>query len=324
MSAAATAAATIREAVAAAVVGSHGVIRAWSEPEERPWSWQFRADTPRAPLLVKIPRWEGVDSLEAAFAAGPQADTAGEFGALEELARLVAASGDPGLAAVVPVAHVVAVNAIVMEVFAGSSLRRRLGFGAPPAATVWLGRVGSLLGHYHRSGVGVAAVFPVEVEVERWREIGLRHPRLAPAASLGGAAARRLAGHRCTETIQHGDLTLGNVLVSSDDRVALIDPNRTPGRAETDVATLVGELRLGRSQLLSFGLGRGRRVLDTWEGVIAAGHGGLDPAVLAYECGAEALSRRITLATGRWPGRRIGAVAARRFDAEIRRRFSAV
>jgi streptomycin 6-kinase len=319
-----TAATTIRAAVAAAVVDSHGAIRTWSEPETRPWSWQFRAGTDRAPLIVKVPRWEGVDSLEAALAAGPQVDTAGEFAALGEIADLVLRSGEPGLAAVVPVAHVVAVNAIVMEVFAGTSLRQRLGFGAPAAATVWLGRVGSILGRYHRRRAGVASSFPMAVEVERWAEVERRHPRLAPEARQAADAARRLAGHAVMETTQHGDLTLGNVLVSADDRVAVIDPNRIRGSAEADVARLLAELRLGRSQLLSFGLWRRRAVIDAWERAIVGGHGGLDDAVLAYECGAEAMSRQVTLATGGLAGRLSGTVSARRFETEIRRRFSAV
>ena len=317
-----SATATIRAAVTAAVADSHGVIRTWSEPEVRPWSWQFRAETDRAPLLVKVPRWEGVHSLEEALTAGPQADTVGEFAALGEIAGLVTASGDPGLAAVVPVAHVVAVNAIVMEVFAGTSLRERLGFGAPSAASIWLGRVGSLLGRYHRLRVGAAPLFPVAIEVERWEEVERRHPRFVLEARLAAAAARRLAGHPVVETTQHGDLTLGNVLVSADDRVAVIDPNRTRGSAEADVARLLAELRLGRSQLLSFGLWRRRPVLDAWERAIVEGHGGLDAAVLAYECGAEALSRWIMLATGGLAARLSGTVSARRFDAEIRRRFS--
>jgi hypothetical protein len=319
-----SAAASIRDAVAAAVADSHGAMRTWSEPEVRPWSWQFRAETDRAPLLVKVPRWEGVDTLDEALAAGPQADTAGEFAALGEIADLVVASGEPGFAAVVPVAHVVAVNAIVMEVFAGTSLRKRLGFGAPPAATVWLGRVGSLLGRYHRSQIGVPSSFPVTVEVERWGEVERRHPRCAGATRQAADAARRLAGHPVIETTQHGDLTLGNVLVSADDRVAVIDPNRTRGSAEADVARLLAEIRLGRSQLLSFGLWRRPPVIDAWERAIVEGHGGLDSAVLAYECGAEALSRRITLAAGGLVARLSGAVSARRFEAEISRRFSAV
>jgi len=314
----------IREAVAAAIADSHGAIRTWSKPEVRPWSWQFRAATDRAALVVKVPRWEGVDSLEAALMAGPQADTAGEFAALEEISRLVVASGDPGLAAVVPVAHVVGVNAIVMEAFAGTSLRDRLGFGAPAAAEVWLGRLGSILGRYHRSQAGVAAAFPVALQVGHWGDVARDHPRFAPQASHAADAARRLTGHQVVETTQHGDLTLGNVLVSADDRVAVIDPNRTRGSAEADVARLLAELRLGRSQLLSLGVWRRPPAVDAWDRAIVAAHGGLDQVVLAYEVGAEALTRRITLGTGGWAGRLSGALSARRFDAEIRRRFSAV
>lgn len=163
--------------------------------------------------------------------------------------------------------------------------------------------------------------YPVEAAIERWRDLEVRHPRFQRDVRLASEAVRRLADHPVVETTQHGDLTLGNVLVSPDDRVALIDPNRTRGSAEADVARLLAELRLGKPQLLSLGLWRPPRVIEQWERAIVAAHGDLDPAVLAYECGAEALERRIALDAGSSTARAVGSMSSPRFAAEITRRF---
>ena len=313
----------IRAAVGAAVGPSHGAITGWSGPDSRPWSWHFAVRTEGGALVVKVPRWEGIASLEAALAAGPQADTAAEFAALRSIEQMVATSGDAGLAAVVPVAYVSAVNAIVMERLEAASLRSRLGIGAPNQAEEWFGSLGRWLGHYHRTGAATDTAFAVVAELERWEGASRLHHGLRDEVAQARAAARRLEGRIVVTGAQHGDLTLGNVLITADGRVAVIDPNWTTGRHEVDAARILTEALLGRSQLLTFGLRRGTAVVDRWERALVAGHGRLDPAVLAYDRGAEALDRRIALTAGGLMTRSIGRGAGPRFRGEIRRRFAA-
>jgi hypothetical protein len=318
-----TASDVIRGAVAAAVESTHGAITTWSGPEVRPWSWHFRGATGGGPLLAKVPRWEGITTLESALAAGPQADTAAEFAALQEIHRTVVAFADPGLAAVVPVAYVAAVNAIVMDVLEAASLRRRLGVGAPGDAEAWFARLGRWLGGYHRVGGGNPMRFPLRSELERWETAERHHPGLTADLRLARTAAQRLEGRTVIGGIQHGDLTLGNVLVTGDGRVAVIDPNRTPGRWEADAARILTETSLGRSQLLTLGAMRSRATRERWGRALAEGHGGLDAEVLAYDRGAEAMGRRLALAAGPPGARLLGAAASGRFDGEITRRFGA-
>ena len=323
-----TAADDVRAAVSAAVAGTHGAIVGWRGPARRPWSWQFRAETVGARsgrLLVKVPRWEGVGTLEAALVAGPQAASAGEFSALGEIYAEVRASGDPGLTAVVPVAYVAAVNALVMEDLDAVSLRLRLGAGRGPAEAVeWFAGIGRWLGRYHRRpGRAIPARFSAVAEVTRWEEAGLGHPGLRRSLALARAAAESLDGRTVMHGVQHGDLTLGNVLVTREGKVAVIDPNGTTGRWEADAARLLAEIRLGRGQLLTLGAMRPGSLVDRWARALAQGHGGLDAGVLAYDRGAEALQRRIALGEGGAVSRLTAAVTASLFRGEIRRRFAA-
>ena len=121
----------VRDAVGAAIASSRGEIVEWHGPTARDWSWHFRARARNAEsaLLIKVPRWEGIATLEAALAAGPQSATAAEYSALEQIRGAVSAANDSGLAAIVPVAYVPAVNAVVMEQLEATPLRARLGVG---------------------------------------------------------------------------------------------------------------------------------------------------------------------------------------------------
>lgn len=315
---------SVKQAVAAAVRVDYGEVTGWSGPVPRPWSWHLRVETARAPLLVKVPRWEGIDDLDAALAAGPQADTAAEFAALEGIHRMVEAANDPGLTAVVPVAYVAPINAIVMEVMAGASLRARLGTGAPSEAEGWFGALGRWLGLYHRTGGGTRVAFSAADERRRWDAMAVHAPARRADLMRAAQAADRLDGRPVTAGVQHGDLTLGNVLVGDDGRVAVIDPNRTPGRWEADAARILAETALGRNQLLTLGLLRRRAAIDSWARALSSGHGALDGEVLDYDRGAEALERRISLAGGNAASRLVGLLASPRFAGELTRRFGPV
>ena len=184
--------------------------------------------------------------------------------------------------------------------FAGTSLRERLRFGAPCAASTWLGRVGSLLGRYHHWR-RAASSFPVAIAVERSVEIEKRHPRLAPEARLAADAARRLAGHPVAETTQHGDLTLGNVLVSANDRVALIDP--MTGGAPTMPPGSSPSSGWGEASCSPSGCGGVTRSATPGSGPSSWGTAGWMLLGTRLRMWSRGAARRIMLATGGWAGR---------------------
>ena len=109
--------------------------------------------------MVKVPRWEEAPTLEAALAAGPQESTRREHATLEAIAAAVAASGDPGLAAVAPVAYLPALNAVVTERLVAGPLRSRLGSwpGAEGRQVEVLRRTGRWLRLYHERVAGAAS-----------------------------------------------------------------------------------------------------------------------------------------------------------------------
>ncbi len=314
----------VRSAVGTAIANSRGAIVEWHGPASREWSWHFQARTSNAKstLLVKVPRWDGIATLDEALAEGPQAATAAEYSALEEIRRVVTAANDPGLTAVAPVAYVPAVNAIVMEQLEATPLRTRLGIGRGPADAVELfGRIGRWLGMYHRLGGGEPSRFSAAAEIARWDSLGSE--RLRGPVNSAHRVAQSLDGRTVVAGTQHGDLTLGNVLVTGNGSIAVIDPNRTPGRWEADAAQLIAETRLGRGQLLSLGVLRSTAVVDRWADALADGHGGLDAEVFAYDRGAAALERMIALMVGGPASRLTVTAASRLFQGEFRQRFAA-
>ena len=316
----------VRDAVGAAIASSRGEIVEWHGPTARDWSWHFRARARNAEsaLLIKVPRWEGIATLEAALAAGPQSATAAEYSALEQIRGAVSAANDSGLAAIVPVAYVPAVNAVVMEQLEATPLRTRLGVGRGPADAVeWFAGIGRWLGVYHRLGAGEPAQFSAAAEKARWDSSGGEHPRLRRALDHARTAAESLDGRKVVEGVQHGDLTLGNVLVTGDGKIAVIDPNQTSGRWEADAARLIAETRLGRGQLFTHGVMRRPSVVDRWAYALAEGHGGLDAEVLAYDRGAAALERMIDLLESGPVSRLMAVAASGMFRREFTQHFAA-
>jgi len=289
----------VRRAVERALPVAYGGVIRWSGPTGGEWSWMFAALTggqAPAALLVKVPRWDQAPDLPAALAAGPQRDTEEEFRALEAIAAVVAGAGDPGLTAVVPVAYVAEVNAIVTERLNARPIRRRLGRGRGDAAALF-GRVGRWLRVFHASGSPTTGTFPATAEEAAFTDIAGRAGRgdLGDAAAALAAAARRREGRAVATGVLHGDLSLGNVLVTIDDRVAVIDPNRYPGRLAVDPAHLLTEARLGRRQLAGAGLTRRAGVVERWTDALLEGYPGLDPDLVAYERAAATVRRWASL-----------------------------
>jgi len=316
------AAAAVRDEVERALPSSRLPLTGWSAPRAREWSWHFDAVGGGGRLLVKVPRWEGVDTLEAALAAGPQEDTAGEFSSLQSVFDAVARSGDPGLAAVRPVAYVPAVNAIVLDRLDAVPLVSRLTWSTSVAAGIdVLDRVGRLLRLLHGIGGFVDAPFDGRSAAARLRERFAGGP--AAIQIVGESVARmaeRLDGRAVATGTIHGDFSRRNILVTRDDRVAAIDPNRYTGSAASDLAHLAAELVLGRSRLVTLGLVPGAVRVHRWVAALVDGYGPHDEAFFEYEWAVEGLARWIDLEQGRsGPAGLLVTVNRRLFRSEIAR-----
>ena len=285
----------IRAAVEEALPSGYGGVASWHGPRTGEWSWTFRVETggaAPATLLVKVPRWEDATDLADALAAGPQQDTEEEYRALEAIAAAVAASGDPGLAAVVPVAYVPEVNAIVTELLRARPLRDRLRGGrGGRSASAYFRRAGRWLAVFHGSGDRRPRPF-LPGEADDFDQIAAHlGGSLGQAASDLVAAGRVLTGRPTLEVVAHGDFSMANILVTIDDRVAVVDPNRYRARPSADVAHLLIEARLSRRQLLSAGIGGRRRTVEAWAAAMSEGYPELDPVLLSYDRAAAAVRR---------------------------------
>lgn len=286
-------------------------LRSWSGPRPREWSWHFAATTEAGiALIVKVPRWEEAPRLEDALAAGPQDDTRAEFAALEAIHAAVEASGDPGLVAVRPVAYLPEVNAIVMERLASRSLGERLGFRRGDGADLFAA-VGRWLDLYH----GLAPVHTGAPNPRDGSAAGFAGPMVDLAGRL--VAARRSLGERRVLGITHGDLTLGNILVTDDGRVAVIDPNRLAGPLASDGARLLAEARVGRRQLRTLGRWSPPGVVDDWADALIRSQPRLDPAEARVAEAEAVFARWLEFRVGR--GRVARMIGDRVFAGELSR-----
>ncbi|MCJ7727009.1 MAG: aminoglycoside phosphotransferase family protein [Acidimicrobiia bacterium] len=238
--------------------------RLLSDPvaQHRSWSVHFHADVEgaggRVALIVKIPLWEEAPDLATALAAGPQDNTLSEYRMLQRIGEMVANAGDRRLTAVRPVAYVEEINAVVTErldcrPLRALSARRRLAVGDA---------IGAWLRHFH-DGIGEATASGFEASDLTASlggpgegSAGLFDP-LGEAIAAIREDARGIAGAATRNATTHGDFGPSNILVTPDDRVAVIDPNLVPGPVESELAKLAVAIRTPRSRLLA-GIRRGK------------------------------------------------------------------
>lgn len=323
--------ALLRDRLAAAVPGWYGGrarMASLSGPRRCAWSFQFDllVETPagRRHLVVKIPRWEEAPTLETALAAGPQQSTRREHATLEAISVAVEASGDLGLAAVLPVAYLADLNAVVTERLDAVPLRSRLGPrpGAEGRQAEALRRAGRWLRLYHDNVAGAVAGALDGAALAAELEDLSAHPSvpLLLQETLAALArqARERDGSPAVVGAAHGDFNLANVLITGDGRVAVLDPNLVPGPVLQDAAKLLTDLRLRRGRALT--LGRvGRRGLEAAEAAFLDGYGPADAALLGF-LRAVATARRWAemesrLAAQAGPLRRPAAAVLRRYPA---------
>ncbi len=319
-------------------LGAEATVTGWDAVEERTWSWhlQIQVAGPRGgDFILKIPRWEEVATLEAALIAGEQSATRGEFESLRRIDVAVASSGDPGLTAVEPIAFVTEINGILMRRLEGGSLRERLGIGRGTGEVEALfDRVGRWIRVHHGvEGELERVPFVANGEVTMWRkaEEEIRRsghiPRgLLPAMALLRLAAEGLNGIGEPHTDIHGDLTASNVLVTPDDRVAVIDSNRVRGPALCDVAHILADIRLDKSQLATAGRMRPETTVAAWERRLIDSAGYRDEPLVGYRLASRAVERWMEIEhdltgpsrLGLLPGRSLlRRVVSRRLDAVV-------
>lgn len=321
-----TASESIRRQVEAALPAQYRPLDSWSAPRTREWSWHIDATGAGSRLLVKISRWEGVETLEKAMAAGAQRDTEGEFAAMVSIAEAVERSGDEGLAAVRPVAYVPEVNAIVLEWLEASPLGARLTRAASArTARTLLERAGRWLRVGHEA-LGPSIVGPLDGHAawSGWQAAIARMSRvprgLREGAEVVAGVGERLHGRPTRSGTIHGDFSLRNVLVTGDGRVAVIDPNRYQGPLVVDPATLAAELMVGRWRLATGGTFPGTARIHRWVRWLLDGYGDHDAEVFAYECAVAVMGRWLALEAYTSPGRRLAVAANRRlFRYEVAR-----
>ncbi len=327
---------SIRRAVAAAMadrLGREAQVTGWRGPHQADWSWLFSFEAggdSGGGFIAKVPRWEDVSSPDAVVAAGEQASTAAEYACLEEIASAVRASGDPGLIAVEPVTFVASANTIVMRRLEAKSLRSRLRvLGTRGDVAALFARLGRWIALFHAmngiervawdAGTERAGVEAMAKSLERRRvmPVSVREALLRLEAWAG-----RLEGSEQPITRIHGDLNLSNVLVTRDDRIAVIDPNRRRGSALIDPARSITDAWLEKRRLTTgwLPLGRGHRL--EWEERLLAAAGYAGEPTLEYRLARQALERWVELEAEVRGAARIGLAAVRpQLRSEVERRL---
>lgn len=326
----------IRTAVSTAVAeffGRGATVEEWHGPEQREWSWQFAfrvAGVAGGEFIAKVPRWEEAPTLEAAVAAGEQAATAAEFAGLVEIADAVAASGDPGLAAVEPVVFVGPVNTIVMRRLEAVRLRSRVGVVRSKGDVAALfTRLGRWLALFHGLGGVERIAWDPAAEQRRLAALERRlqaaeipSGRLGEAIASLGAWVDSFKGVDEPSAPTHGDLNMSNVLVTPDDRVAVIDPNRSQGFVLDDAARVITDVRLEKRQLAGGWLLRRLATADGWERSLTSAGGYATEALLPYRLARHAVERWVEAESTSAGPARLGLVVARRLlSAETKRRL---
>lgn len=259
------------------------------QPERSTWSRRFTGRIGATPVIAKIPLWREAPTLEAALAAGPQADTQTEYEMLATIHEAVEAAADRTLTAARPVAYVRSVNAIVMERLDAVPLRTHLGHASGPAdADEVMVRVGRWIRMFGEATGARRGSFDAGRARDELEQVAGRDRR---AVDRLGVVADRLHGVPAWEGVLHADFSSVNVLVTTDGRVAVIDPNQARGPVARDLGHLMADLATNRGQLLALGVRRSASRLDRWLSRLCEGHGDIDLGVARFAYGRDLVMR---------------------------------
>jgi len=232
--------------------------------QQRQWSWHASVRAGEHRMLLKVPRWPEALTLDAVIDAGAQPAARDEYAMLERLVSVTGHAAD--LAAVRPVAFLEGMSGILMEWFDGVRLRRLARPLRPRSRTDEVfRRVGRLLQAVHElSEPGREPFDAASVRADLSAVVERRTGRLTASALRLAATVEGLDGTSEPVGTIHGDLNLDNVLVDSEGRPALIDPNPDRAPLLADLSKLVGDLELDRAQLLTRGRWRAERRRRRW------------------------------------------------------------
>ena len=242
-------------------------------------------------LIVKIPLWTEAPDLRRALEAGPQPATRAEYEMLSRIEAMVARVADPGLTAVRRVAYIEEINAVVMERLDSRTFRELTGsrrIAAGHAVGVWARGFHDEIGSAVDGALKSSDLAPEIDDIEE-RAAALPSALQGTIASIRGRAIE-LLGCPVRRAVTHGDLGPSNILVTPDDRVAVIDPNLVPAPVEADLAKLAVAVRTPRARLLT-GIPVGNTVHPVEEAVLS-GYGDVSDEIYG-------LCRRIAAAR-RW------------------------
>ena len=267
--------------------------------------------------MVKIPRWPGIEQLQDAIDAGEQPSTVAEFQALKSIAAAVAASGDPGLTMVEPIAYIPEINGILMQRLEARSMQRTLRFGVRrrDLETIFA-RTGRLVSLIHgiaptgrpadSGGLGASvARLAVEAEGVGPPELHLLLDRLATATTSYDSIPEPFGN-------LHGDLNMANVLVDQAARVSVIDPNPANGPQLEDMARFLGDIRFPRQRLASGGWLGASAARERWAAEFEAASGAEGEPALPFREAIELARRWLRIEAETSGVRRIALLPARR------------
>ena len=198
--------------------------------------------------------------------------TQAEYEILRRVSQMVAASPTADrLAAIRPIAYLERWNALVMEEFPSTSVSRLLfsprslfASSAQQASSLQaLFHSGVWLRQFHRTvgdSTGVAfdaqeMVQELDALIRKLRSIMNRPSYFDTLQAQVRSWCMKLDQLPVTVVLSHGDFHLGNVLLSSDAEVAVIDFDQCSRKPiYADVANLLTDLTVRKQQVLSYGL----------------------------------------------------------------------
>lgn len=251
--------------------GSNGLVI-----EARPWSFILRYpvlydDHREGAILVKIAREDGMDLDQVSNGDKLLQRTQKEYEMLSEIENIFRASaGWDSFSFIHAITVLPEWNALVMDELEAVPLKRHLlRFRMILGFEKDLSRIEKLLATsarwlsvYHR-GMGAIDQVPLEqsglkdrVE-DIFRRLSLMIRADTPGVALYAEINRLLgvgAKWKTPMGLIHSDFHCGNILITPDDYVAVLDADRIRGPVYEDIAKLIADLETRSVQVITFGL----------------------------------------------------------------------
>ena len=239
-------------------------------------------------LIIKIPRDSSmIDMFQPISSEKLQHEAKTEAALLANIYQYVNDSGDDSLAAIKIFGYVPQLCAVVMEEINMKLLSDDIKkfpyyprtFEAREQFLTRVMRGGRWLRNFHEANglkkiirlSDVSYLEEVESALHRLENVsGLNHNDLRKSFFR---AYERIIGDPVEITALHNDFHLGNVFVTTDEKIGVFDPNiSTSGPAYQDVARMLVDLDSRRIQLLSFGLFYEKSLLAEFKSAVIEGY----------------------------------------------------